>query len=147
MLPLQSPLLQCQKPVRQHHQARVVVEPPPGAALVVVQPQLLLHLLVTEFDRPAAPPQPHRPDPAGIGREVAEGVLELAVGLPLDQQPDRLRPGAIARPPPPAHPPSPPPGPARPAARRIGPTSGPSSPPSRSPSAAAPAPPAPSGSP
>src|SRR5947209_5065454 len=73
-----------------------MVEPPPRPPLVVVQPQLLLHLLVAELHRPAAPPQPDRPDPAGIGREVAEGVLQLAVGLLLDQQPDRLRPGAIA---------------------------------------------------
>jgi hypothetical protein len=57
---------------------------------VVVQPEFLLHLLVPLFHRPAAPPQADRPDPAGVRRQVAEGVLELAVGLRLDQQPDRL---------------------------------------------------------
>ena len=132
-------LLQRQEAVGQHHQAGVVVEPPPRPALEVVQAQLLLHLLVALLHRPAALPQPDRLDPARVRRQVAEGVLDLAVGLLLDQQPDRLGPGALAR--------SPSPGPARPAARRTGPTAAPWSPPARSPSAAASAPPAPSGSP
>jgi len=59
-------LLQGQEPERQHHQAGVVMKAPPRAALEVVQAQFLLHLLVALLDRPAAPPQPDRPDAAEL---------------------------------------------------------------------------------
>src|SRR5262245_47918688 len=75
----------------------MVVEPPPRPPLEVVQPQLLLHLLVALLDRPAAPPQANGPNPTRAHRQVAEGILELAVGLLLDQQPDRPGPGALPR--------------------------------------------------
>src|SRR5581483_7094541 len=93
--PAGSSLFQCQEPVGQHHQAGMVVEPPPGPALMVVQPELLLHLLVAEFHRPAAPPEADGSDPAGVRRQVAEGVLQLAVCLLLDQEPDRPPAGAL----------------------------------------------------
>src|SRR4051794_41822308 len=73
------------------------MEAPPGAALEMVQAQFLLHLLVTLLHRPATLPQPHGPQPRGLRRQVAEGILQLPVGLTLDQQPDRLGPGARAR--------------------------------------------------
>src|SRR3954471_19070076 len=73
-----------------------MVEPAPGAALVVVQPEFLLHLLVPLLHRPAALPQPDRLDPASRLGQVAQGVLDLAAGLLLDQQPDRPGPGAVA---------------------------------------------------
>src|SRR5262249_56607681 len=73
-------------------------------ALVVIQTEFFLHLLVALFHRPAAPPQADGFEPAGARRQVAEGVLELAVGLLLDQKPDRLGPGALPRGPPPARP-------------------------------------------
>jgi hypothetical protein len=63
-----------------------------------------LHLLVAEFHRPAAPPQPDRKQAAGARRQVAEGVLQLAVGLLLDQQPERLSPRARAGGPAPGRP-------------------------------------------
>src|SRR5262249_57651355 len=52
----------------------------------------------------AAPPQADRLEPAGALRQVTERVLELAVGLLLDQQPDRSGPGALPRRPPLARP-------------------------------------------
>src|SRR5262245_8512446 len=72
------------------------MEAAPGAALVVIQAEFFLHLLVALFHGPAAPPQPDRPQTAGPLRQVAEGVLQLAVGLLLDEQPDRPLAGAIA---------------------------------------------------
>src|SRR4051812_22923869 len=81
-----------------------MVEAPPRAALMVVRPEFLLHLLVALFHRPAAPPQPDRTQAARARRQVAEGVLQLAVGLLLDQQPDRLGPGALPRRPAPGGP-------------------------------------------
>ena len=63
---------------------------------MVVQAELLLHLLVSLLHRPAALPEADRLDPAGAARQVRQGVLDLAVGLLLDQQPHRLGPGAIA---------------------------------------------------
>src|SRR4051812_38489632 len=74
----------------------MVMEPAARPTLVVVQPQFLLHLLIALLHRPAALPQPDRLDPAGRLGQVREGVLELAVGLLLDQQPHRVGPGAIA---------------------------------------------------
>src|SRR5688500_14515848 len=47
-----SGLFEQQEPVGQDHHRRVVVEPAPAPALEVVQPQLLLHLLVTLFHTP-----------------------------------------------------------------------------------------------
>src|SRR5206468_4216837 len=72
------------------------MEPAPRTPLVVVQPEFFLHLLVTLLHRPSALPQPDRPDPAGAARQVRQGILDLAVGLLLDQQPDRIGPGALA---------------------------------------------------
>ena len=73
--------LQQQKAVGQKGQAHVVVEAAPAPPLEVVQPQLLFELLVALLHRPAALPQPHRPNATGPRRQVREGVLELAVGL------------------------------------------------------------------
>ena len=53
---LSSMSRQQQEAVGQHDHGRVVVEAPPEAPLVVVQPQFLLHLLVTLFDLPAMLP-------------------------------------------------------------------------------------------
>ena len=61
-----SQLFQRQETVGQHHQAGVVVEAAPGAALEMIQAQFLLHLLVALLHRPAALPQPDRPEPAGV---------------------------------------------------------------------------------
>src|SRR3979409_2453809 len=72
------------------------MEPAPRPALEVIQGQLLLHLLVALLHRPATPPQTYRAEPRGAGRQVAEGVLPLAIGLLLDQQPDRIGEGAVA---------------------------------------------------
>src|SRR4051794_9174953 len=73
-----------------------MVEPTPRPALVVVQPEFFLHLLIALLHRPAALPQADRLDPARARRQVREGILDLAVGLLLDQQPDRIGPGALA---------------------------------------------------
>ena len=54
------------------------------------------HRLAEDSHRPSALPQPHRPDPAGPARQVREVVLDLAVGLLLDQHPHQLGPGAPA---------------------------------------------------
>ncbi len=84
-----------QKAIRQHHQRRVVVESTPRPSLKVVQAQLLFHLLIALFHRPATLPEPHRPlDPRLFG-QVAEGVFDLAIGLLLDQQPQRPLAGAL----------------------------------------------------
>src|SRR3954471_11892098 len=80
------------------------MEPTPRTPLVVVQPEFFLHLLVTLFHRPSALPQPDRLDSAGAGRQGRPGGLDLAVGLLLDQQPDRTDPGAVAGGPAPAGP-------------------------------------------
>src|SRR5271165_3507095 len=69
---LLAELLQRQEPVRQHHQASVVMEPAPRPALEMVQTQFLLHLLIALFHWPAALPQSDRPDPAGPWRQVRE---------------------------------------------------------------------------
>src|SRR5215831_14751580 len=75
----------------------MVVKPTPRPALEMIQAQLLLHLLIALLHRPAALPEPDRLDPAGARRQVREGILDLAVGPLLDQQPDRIgaRTGAM----------------------------------------------------
>src|SRR5262249_16545732 len=89
----------------------------PRPPLEVVQPELLLHLLVPLLDRPPALPQPDRPQGARPGRQIGQGVLDLPVGLLLDQQPDRG--GAGTLPSLPTHPrPHPTPAPPRPGATR-----------------------------
>src|SRR5262245_54558486 len=88
--------LQGEEAVGEERQAGVVMEAPPGAALEVVQAQLLFQLLVALLHRPATLPQADRLHAAGPRRQVREGELPLAVGLLLDQQPDR--PGAGAGP-------------------------------------------------
>src|SRR5262249_59184624 len=93
---LPSMPLQQQEAVGQHHQSRVVVEPAPGPPLEVVHAQLLLHLLIPLLHRPAALPQTHRLPHAGPGRQIAQGVLDLAVLLLLDQQPHRTLARALA---------------------------------------------------
>src|SRR5437764_1481656 len=72
------------------------MKPAPRPPLEVVQAQLLLHLLIALLHRPAAPPEPDRLDPARSLGEVAESVFQLAVGLLLDQQPDRIGARAVA---------------------------------------------------
>src|SRR5581483_4812650 len=52
-------------------------------------------LLIPLLHRPAALPQTYRLHSARPFGEVREGILDLAVGLLLDQQPDRFRPGAV----------------------------------------------------
>src|SRR4051794_16935241 len=74
----------------------MVMEPTPGTPLEMIQAQFFLHLLVALLHRPAALPQPHRPEPPCPLGQVAEGVLELPVGLLLDQQPEGFGPGTIA---------------------------------------------------
>src|SRR3954468_3586179 len=96
---LRSELFQRQEAVCQHHQADVVVEAPPRPSLEMIQAQLLLHLLIALLHRPAGLPQPDRPQPRRVRRQVAEGVLQLAVGLALDQQPERLPPRRAGPPP------------------------------------------------
>src|SRR5262245_63848902 len=71
----------------------MVVKPTPRPALEMIQAQFFLHLLVALLHRPAALPEPDRLDPAGARRQVREGVLELAIGPFLDQQPDRIGTG------------------------------------------------------
>src|SRR3954447_10271741 len=73
-----------------------MMEAPPRPALEVRQAQLLLHLLVALFHRPATLPEADPPQSPGLLRQIAEGILPLAVGLLFDQQPDRLRQGAAA---------------------------------------------------
>src|SRR3954452_24094892 len=82
-----------QEAVRQHHQAGVVMEPTPGPALGLIQAQSFLHLLVALLHRPAALPEADRLEPTRPHREIREGDLDLAVGLLLDQQPERLGTG------------------------------------------------------
>src|SRR5262249_6447030 len=67
----------------------MVVKPTPRPALEMIQAQFLLHLLVALLHRPAALPEPHRLDPAGVRRQARAGILDLAVSPLLDQQPDR----------------------------------------------------------
>src|SRR5262245_36309806 len=74
----------------------MVVKSTPRPALEMIQTQFLLHLLVALLHRPAALPEPDRFDPAGARRQVREGILDLAVGPLLDQQPDRRGAGAGA---------------------------------------------------
>src|SRR5262249_7738864 len=90
-MPLQQP-----EAVGQQRQAGAVVEASPGPPLEVVQAQRLLQLLVALLHRPAALPQADRLLATRPRRQVGEGELQLAVGLLLDQQPDRPRPGAGA---------------------------------------------------
>ena len=71
-----------------------MVKATPGTAFVMVQSQFFLHLLIALFHGPAAPPQADCAESTGGRRQVAEGVLDGAVGLLLDQQP--LRRGADA---------------------------------------------------
>ena len=93
---LRSSLFQGQETIGQQHQAGMVVKPTPRAALKMIQPQFFLHLLVALFHRPAAFPEPHRLDPTGAHRQIREGILDLAVGPFLDQQPDWLGPNTAA---------------------------------------------------
>src|SRR5271165_6994570 len=67
-----------------------MMEATPRPALEMIQSQFFLHLLVALLHRPATLPEPNRFDPAGTRRQVREGILNLAVGSFLDQQPDRL---------------------------------------------------------
>src|SRR5262245_14444480 len=73
----------------------MVVKPTPRPALEMIQAQFLLHLLVALLHRPAALPEPHRLNPAGPRRQIGEGEPDLAIGLLLDQQPDRLDEGTL----------------------------------------------------
>src|SRR5262245_15504203 len=75
------------------------MKPTPRTALEMIRAQFLLHLLIALLHRPPALPEPDRPEPAGVRRQVREGVLDLTVGALLDQEPDRLGEGtAAARP-------------------------------------------------
>jgi len=87
-----SSLFQGQETIGQHHQAGVVVKPAPRATLKMFEAQFFLHLLVALLHRAAAFPEPQRLDPTGAHRQIREGVLDLAVGPLLDQQPDRPAP-------------------------------------------------------
>src|SRR3981081_4187311 len=60
---LLSELLRHEEPVRQHHQAGVVMETAPRPALEMIQPEFFLHLLIALFHRPTALPQPDRREP------------------------------------------------------------------------------------
>jgi len=93
---LRSSLFQGQETIGQQHQAGRVVKPTPRAALKMIQPQFFLHLLVALLHRPAAFPEPHRLDPTGAHRQIREGILDLAAGPFLDQQPDWLGPRTAA---------------------------------------------------
>src|SRR4051812_25651482 len=62
----------------------------------MIQAQFFLHLLVALLHRPAALPEPDRPDSPGVRRQVRDGILDLTVGPFLDQEPDRLGAGAAA---------------------------------------------------
>ena len=84
-LGLGTALFACQKAEGEHDQGDIVVEAAPGAALEVVEPEFFLHLLVALLDLPTFVPKPHYLDPGGVGGQVAEGVLERAVGLLLDE--------------------------------------------------------------
>src|SRR3954447_5068533 len=92
---LRAQLLQHEEPIGQHHQAGVVMEPAPRPALEMIQAQLFLHLLVALLHRPAALPEPDRLEPARPPRQGSESGPGLAVGLLLDQQPERLGEGAL----------------------------------------------------
>src|SRR4051794_23065537 len=93
------------------------METAPRAALEMIQAELFLHLLIALFHRPTALPQPDRRQPARVRGQVREGVLDLTIAAPLDQQPDRLGEAAAAA--------SPSPGPARRGPRRTAPTAPP----------------------
>src|SRR3954464_9378594 len=67
----------------QQAQQRVVVQPAPGAALEVVEPQLVLELLVQLLADPARLDQGGQGLERGVGRQVREVVLALAVGAVL----------------------------------------------------------------
>src|SRR5262249_32031400 len=88
---LLAELLQHQESIGEHHQAGVVMIPAPRPALEMIQAQLFLHLLVALLHRPAALPEPDRLEPTRRRRQIREGELDLAVGLLLDQEPQRRR--------------------------------------------------------
>ena len=73
------------------------MEAPPRSPLEMIQAELAFHLLIALLHRPAALPEPDSPQSRCPRRQVAESVLQLAVSLALDQQPDRLGKGAAAR--------------------------------------------------
>ena len=75
----------------------MVVEAAPGAALEVVQAQFFFHLLVTLLDLPASVPEPHRPQPRGVGGRVAKRLFDRAVERLFDEQPQRRFVGAVTR--------------------------------------------------
>ena len=97
--------LEHQEGVGEHRQGEVAVQAVPAPALVVGQAALALGVLVELLDDPAAVRERDEPLERGIGREVAEvvlGVALLADGGALDQEPalgPSRDPGAgVARP-------------------------------------------------
>src|SRR5262249_33148173 len=87
--------LQLQESERHHHQAGLVVEPTPRPALEMIQAEFTRHLEIPLFHWPSALPVGHPLANRGLHRQVRERVLERAVGLLLDQQPDWLGRDAI----------------------------------------------------
>src|SRR5262249_36338570 len=63
---------QGQERVCQQHQRAVVLPTTPAPAFEVVQAQLVLQLLVTVLDPPAALGRPHQPPQRRAGRQVTE---------------------------------------------------------------------------
>src|SRR3954451_17878814 len=61
----------------------------------MVQAQFFLHLLVALLHRPPALPETDRRQPTRPGRQIRDGEPDLAVGLLLDQQPERFGEGTL----------------------------------------------------